>query len=54
MNQWRVTVVSSEQLVAEAGDNSGTRRKEEHPPLEAATKQGVMKTKKTLCVLWSV
>jgi hypothetical protein len=58
LSQLRVTVVRSENVVAKAGDISGTQRK--GPPLEAATNQRLVKTKKTLCVccsysdLWSV
>jgi hypothetical protein len=39
--------VRSETLVAEAGENSGIQR----PPLEAATKQRLVKTEKTVCEL---
>jgi hypothetical protein len=45
------SVVRSEKLVAEAEDSSGTQRKGERPLLEAATKQQLVKTEKTLCVL---
>jgi hypothetical protein len=41
----------NEKLVAEAGDNSGTQRKGELSLLEAATKQRLVKTEKTLSVL---
>jgi hypothetical protein len=43
--------VRSEKLVAEAGGNAGTQRKGERLPLEAVTKQRLVKTEKTLCVL---
>jgi hypothetical protein len=39
----------SEKLIREAGDSSRTQR--ERPPFEAATKQRLVKTEKTLCVL---
>jgi hypothetical protein len=41
----RVSVVRNEKLVAEAGDSSGTSA------VEAATKQQLVKTEKTFCVL---
>jgi hypothetical protein len=47
----RVAVVRSEKLVAEARDSSETQRNGECPPLEIATKQELVKTKKTLYVL---
>jgi hypothetical protein len=37
--------------VAEAGDCSGSSEQAECPLLEAATKQRLVKTEKTLCVL---
>jgi hypothetical protein len=43
--------VRSEKLVAEVGDSSGTQWKGKRPPLEAATKQRLVKTEKTLCAL---
>jgi hypothetical protein len=33
----RLTLAGNQKLVAEAGDNSGTQRKNEPPPLEAVT-----------------
>jgi hypothetical protein len=45
----RVAVVRSEKLVSEAGDSSGTKRKGEHPPSEAITKQQPAKTEKCSC-----
>jgi hypothetical protein len=38
----------SENLVAEAEDTSGTQRKREDPPLEAATNQRLVMSEKTL------
>jgi hypothetical protein len=43
--------VRREKLVAEVGDSTETKRKGERQPLEAATKQRLLKTEKTLCVL---
>jgi hypothetical protein len=43
-----VAVVRSEKLVAENGDSSGTHRKGN---VGAATKQRLVKTEKTSCVL---
>jgi hypothetical protein len=43
--------VRSETLVAEAGDSFENPEEGERPPLEAATKQRLVKTEKTLCVL---
>jgi hypothetical protein len=39
VNRWGLVAVSCccEKLVAEVGDSSGTQRKGERPPLEAAT-----------------
>jgi hypothetical protein len=50
-SQLRVAVVRSEKLIAEAGDSSGTQRKVECPSLEAATKQWLVRTEKTSCML---
>jgi hypothetical protein len=47
----RVTVVRSETLVAEARGQFRNPEEGEHPPLEAATKQRLVKTEKTLRVL---
>jgi hypothetical protein len=43
--------VRSEKLVDKAGDSSGAQRNGERPPLEAATKQQLVKTEKILYVL---
>jgi hypothetical protein len=45
------SVARSEKLVAEARDSSGTKRKGEHAPLEAITKQRLVKTETILCLL---
>jgi hypothetical protein len=45
--KFRVAVVRSEKLVAEAGESS----EGEPPPLEADTKQRLVKTEKALCVM---
>jgi hypothetical protein len=53
----RVAVMKSEKLVAEVGESSGTEKKGERPSLKAATKQRLVKTENTLCVLqlkWSL
>jgi hypothetical protein len=44
LSQLRVAVVKSKKLVAEARDSSGTQRKGELLPLEAATMQQLVKT----------
>jgi hypothetical protein len=41
--------VRREKLLAEAGDSSGTQKRGKRPPLEAATKQRLVKTEKSLC-----
>lgn len=51
LSELRAAAMTSEKLVAEAEDSSGTQRKGERPPLQAATKQQLVKTEKTLCVL---
>jgi hypothetical protein len=51
LSQLRVTVVRSEKLVAEARDSSGNLEQGKYPPLEATTKQWLLKTKKASCVL---
>jgi hypothetical protein len=43
--------VRSEKVVAEAGGRSGTQSKEDVRRCKAATKQRLVKTEKTLCVL---
>jgi hypothetical protein len=48
---WRVGVeftVSQELLWLRYGDNSGTQRKEEHPPLESGTR-GLVKRRFNAC-----
>jgi hypothetical protein len=50
-NELVESVKRSEKLVAEAGDSSGTQRKGKRLPLEATTKQQLLKTEKTSCVL---
>jgi hypothetical protein len=44
-------VVRSEKLVAEARNGLGNPEKGEHLPLEATTRQRLVKTEKTFCVL---
>jgi hypothetical protein len=48
----RVAVARSQKLLAEAGENSVTQSKGERPPLEAATKQRLVKSEKSLWVLY--
>jgi hypothetical protein len=50
-SQWRVAVVGSEKMVAEAGVQFGNPEEGERPPLEADTKQRLVKTEKTLCAV---
>jgi hypothetical protein len=50
MSQFRLAAVRGE-VIAEAGDGSGTQEEGKHPPLEAVTKQRLRKTEKTICVL---
>jgi hypothetical protein len=42
--------VRRENLVAEAGDSFGNLEEGERPPLEAATRQRLVKTEETICV----
>jgi hypothetical protein len=51
LSQLTVAVMKSEKLVAEAGDSFGDPEEEERPPLKAATKQRLVKTEKSFCVL---
>jgi hypothetical protein len=47
-------VVKSEKLVAEAVGKFGNSEEAERPPLEAATKQRLVKTEKTMCAIVTV
>jgi hypothetical protein len=51
LTQFSVAVVRSEKLVTEAQGEFANPEEEERPPLEAATKQRLVKTEKALCVL---
>jgi hypothetical protein len=51
LSRLRVAVVRSEKLVAEARGQFGNPEEGKRPPFEAATKQRLVKTEKTLCVL---
>jgi hypothetical protein len=46
--------VRREKLVAETGDSSGSERLGERLPLEAATKQRLIKTEKFMCAVVTV
>jgi hypothetical protein len=50
-SQVSVAVVRSKKLVAETGGKFWSPEEGEHPPLETATNQRLVKTGKTLCVL---
>jgi hypothetical protein len=50
--QLRTDRARSEKVVAEVWGTVREPKEERRPPLEAATKQQLVKTEKTLCVLW--
>jgi hypothetical protein len=50
-NEFVGSVKRREKLVTEAGDSSETQRNGERLPLEATTKQHLVKTEMTSCVL---
>jgi hypothetical protein len=51
LSQLRVAVVRSEQIGSWGRAEFGKPEEGERPPLEAAAKQRLVKTEKTLCVL---
>jgi hypothetical protein len=51
LSHLRVAVVRNEKLIADTGGQFRNPEEEQRSPLEAATKQRLLKAEKTLCVL---